>query len=124
MSMSIISIGLVYAHKKEPIAQIQLLRYMGHNYDTPSTRIYCWETKRFFEYYAPLWDTRRVRNANDLQYDIESSLVMPEIILSTSKIDGISSIKKNPKVVAEFKNNRYINNPYHKLTLYDLSVLK
>lgn len=124
MSMSIISIGLVYAHKKEPIAQIQLLRYMDRNYDTPSTRIYCWETKRFFEYYAPLWDTRRVRNANDLQYDIESSLVTPEIILSTSKIDGISSIRKNPKVIAEFKNNRYINNPYHKLTLYDLSALK
>jgi len=39
-------------------------------------------------------------------------------------VNVISSIRNNPKVVAEFKNNRYINNPYHKLTLYDLSVLK
>jgi len=65
-----------------------------------------------------------VQTAGAGQYDIKSSLVTPEIILSTSKIDGISSIRNNPKVIAEFKNNRYINNPYHKLTLYDLSVLK
>jgi 4-amino-4-deoxy-L-arabinose transferase-like glycosyltransferase len=121
ISMSIISISLVYAHKKEPIAQIQLLRYMKRNYDTNSTRIYCWETKRFFEYYAPVWDTRRVRNVNDLQYDIESSLINPEIILSTSKINGINSIMNKSKMVAEFKNDRYINNPYHKLTLYAIS---
>ena len=124
IGMSIISISLVYAHKNEPIAQIQLLSYMKRNYDTPSTRIYCWETKRFFEYYAPAWDTRRVRNVNDLQYDIESSLITPEIMLSTSKIRGINSITNKSKIVAEFKNDRYINNPYNKLTLYDLSALK
>lgn len=121
MSMSIMSVSLVYAHKKEPITQIQLLRYMKHNYDAPSTRIYCWETKRFFEYYAPVWDTRRVRDVNDLQYDIESSLITPEIMLSTSKIRGINSITNKSKIVAEFKNDRYINNPYHKLTLYTIT---
>jgi 4-amino-4-deoxy-L-arabinose transferase-like glycosyltransferase len=124
VSMSIISISLVYAHKKEPIAQVQLLEYVKRNYDVPSTRIYCWETKRFFEYYAPVWDVRRVRHVDDLQYDIASSLIMPEIILSTSKIVGIESIANESKIVAEFKNDRYINNPYHKLTLYDLSELK
>ena len=124
MSMSIISVRLVYAHKKEPVAQIQLLDYVGRNYNSHSTRIYCWETKRLFEYYAPLWDTRRVRDIDDLQYDIEASLVTPEVILSTSKVDGVNSITNNSKVVAEFKNNRYINKPYYKLTLYDLSALK
>ena len=120
MSMSIISIRLVYAHKNEPVAQIQLLDYVENNYNGPSTRIYCWETKRFFTYYAPLWDARRARNIDDLQYDIGASLVTPEIILSTSKVDGINSVTINSKVVAEFKNDRYINNPYHKLTLYRL----
>jgi 4-amino-4-deoxy-L-arabinose transferase-like glycosyltransferase len=120
VSMSIISIKLVYTHKNEPVAQIQLLDYVGHNYDDKSTRIYCWETKRFFEYYAPLLDTRRARDIYDLRYDIGASLVAPEVILSTSKVNGIDSITNNAKVVVGFKNNRYINNPYHELTLYRL----
>ena len=33
MSMSIISIRLVYAHKNEPVAQIQLLDYVENNYN-------------------------------------------------------------------------------------------
>lgn len=121
MSMSIISVRLVYDHKNEPVAQMQLLDYVGRNYDSHSTRIYCRETKRLFEYYAPLWDARRVRNINDLQYDKGASLVTPEVILSTSKVDGVNSITNNSKVVAEFENNRYINNPYHKLTLYTIT---
>lgn len=123
VSMCIISIRLVYAHKKEPVAQIQLLDYVENNYNGPSTRIYCWETKRFFAYYAPLWDARRARNIDDLQYDIGASLVTPEIILSTSKVDGIDSIVGRSSTVVKFNNNRYINNPYHKLTLYRLRNL-
>jgi hypothetical protein len=121
VSMSIISIKLVYTHKNEPVAQIQLLDYVEHNYDGNSTRVYCWETKRLFEYYSPLLDARRARDVDDMQYDVDSSLDAPEVILSTSKVSGINSITNNAKVVVEFKNNRYVNNPYHKLTLYDLS---
>ena len=121
VSMSIISIKLVYTHKNEPVAQIQLLDYVGRNYDGKSTRVYCWETKRLFEYYTPLLDTRRARDIDDLRYDVGASLVAPEVILSTSKVNGVNSIANNAKVVVEFKNNRYINNPYHELTLYDLS---
>ena len=66
-----------------------------------------------------MWDARRARNIDDLQYDIGASLVTPEIILSTSKVDGINSIVGSS--VVEFKNNRYINNPYHKL-LRDLGI--
>ena len=121
VSMSIISIKLVYTHKNEPVAQIQLLDYVEHNYDGQSTRVYCWETKRLFEYYAPLLDARRARDVDDILYDVDSSLDAPEVILSTSKVSGINSITNNAKVVVEFKNNRYVNNPYHKLTLYDLS---
>jgi hypothetical protein len=68
-----------------------------------------------------LWDARRARNIDDLQYDIGASLVTPEIILSTSKVDGINSIVGSSSAVVEFKNNRYFNNPYHKLTLYTIT---
>ncbi len=121
VSMCIISVRLVYTHKNEPVAQIQLLDYVEHNYDGQSTRVYCWETKRLFSYYAPLWDTRRARDINDLRYDVESSLVTPEVILSTSKVSGINSIMDNAKEVVGFKNDRYINNPYHELTLYTVT---
>lgn len=123
VSMCIISVRLAYTHKYEPTAQMQLLDYVEHNYDGQSTRIYCWETKRLFTYYAPLWDARRARNIADLKYDLDASWVKPEVILSTSKVNGINSITKDLKVI-EFDNNRYSNNPYHKLTLYDLSILK
>ncbi len=120
VSMSIISIKLVYTHKSEPVAQIQLLDYVGRNFDGKSTRVYCWETKRFFEYYSPLLDTRRARDINDMLYDVGASLVTPEVILSTSMVNGVNSIKNSSKIVVEFKNDRYINNPYHELTLYRL----
>ena len=61
VSMCIISVRIVYTHKNEPVAQIQLLDFVEHNYDGQSTRVYCWETKRLFTYYAPLWDTRRAQ---------------------------------------------------------------
>ncbi len=120
VSMSIISARLVYTHKNEPAAQKQLLDFVAHNYDCQSTRVYCWETKRLFTYYAPLWDTRRARNIDDLQYDLDASWVKPEVILSTSKVNGIDSITNNANEVVRFRNDRYINNPYHKLTLYRL----
>lgn len=124
VGMSITSVKLVFIHKNELAAQIQLLDYVGRNYDGKSTRVYCWETKRLFEYYSPLLDTRRARDIDDLRYDVESSLVTPEVILSTSKVDGVNSTTNGSKVVVEFKNDRYINNPYHNLTLYDLSAPK
>jgi len=68
-----------------------------------------------------LWETIRVRYIDDLQHDVGASLATPEVILSTSKVSGINSITNSAKEVVEFKNNRYVNNPYHKLTLYDLS---
>ena len=122
MSMSFICISLVYDHKIKPIAQIQLLEYVKRNYESHSTRIYCWETKRFFDYYAPVWDVRRVRNIDDLQYDREASLIIPETILSTSRVKGINTVAKESNIVAVFENNRYSNNPYHTLVLYDLSA--
>ncbi|MDR4499273.1 MAG: glycosyltransferase family 39 protein [Candidatus Scalindua sp.] len=122
MSMSFICVSLVHDHKNKPIAQIQLLDYIKSNYDSHSTRIYCWETKRFFDYYAPVWDTRMVRNIDDLQYDREASLIIPETILSTSKVNGINLIVKESNIVAVFKNDRYSNNPYHTLVLYNLSA--
>ncbi|MGR3173462.1 MAG: hypothetical protein ACUZ8N_02530 [Candidatus Scalindua sp.] len=76
--MSIISIKLVYAHKNEPVAQIQLLDYVENNYNSPSTHIYCWETKRFFTYYAPLWDARRARNIDDL-FDMNGQIIYSNI---------------------------------------------
>ncbi|WP_096896460.1 ArnT family glycosyltransferase [Candidatus Scalindua japonica] len=124
VSMSIISTRLVYTHKIEPAAQTQLLNYVQRNYNVSSTRVYCWETKRLFEYYAPLLDIRRVRNIDDLRYDVGASLVVPEVLLSTSRVNGINSITNCSNVVAEFKNNRYISNSYHEITLYDLSLLK
>jgi len=67
-----------------------------------------------------LWKAIRVRDVDDLQHDLGASLVTPEVILSTSKVSVICSITDSAKVVVAFKNNRYVNNPYYELILYDL----
>ena len=68
-----------------------------------------------------MWETIRVRDIDELQHDIGDSLATPEVILSTSKVSVIFSITDSAKPVMDVKNNRYVNNQYQELTLYDLS---
>ncbi|MGR3317284.1 MAG: glycosyltransferase family 39 protein [Candidatus Anammoxibacter sp.] len=116
-----ISTHLIIKNKRSLPTQLQLINYVKDNFNNNSTRIYCWESKRLFEYYEPTWDARRVRNITDLENDLRSSLVTPKFVLCTSKIQGIKNLKEDIDCLKIFEQDRYINNVYNTLTLYSLN---
>ena len=105
---------------------MQLVSYIqsaSNGFDQLSTRVYCGETKRLFEYYAPGWDARRVRNWEGLRYDYRASLCPPPDLLVTSEV----RIENDPnghymqdirlRYIKRFNGNRYIYAPYHEIAL-------
>lgn len=118
VSSGIVSTNLILKHKNVPSTQLQLVNYVKENFNANSTRIYCGESKRMFEYYVPGWDARRVGNIADLKYDMQSSPVTPELVLCTSEIKDIKSGNKNLNYLMKLKQDRYIDNVYGTLVLY------
>lgn len=117
---SFISANSIIKFRSNLPAQIQFINYVKKNFNVNSTRIYSWESKRLFDYYAPTWDVRRVRNITDLEYDLKSSVVKPELILCTSRIEGLQSSINNLHILKKFKEHRYINDSHAWLDLYKL----
>lgn len=129
-----------YSQSRPPL--MQLVNYVtsaSSGFDQLSTRVYCGETKRLFEYYAPGWDARRARNLEGLRYDFRASLYPPPNLLATSEVMAsddlngrcleIIPIGANLKLahndvsnsclrlIKRFKEDRYIYAPYHEIVL-------
>ena len=81
INVSIASYTVVARYHNTIPAPVQLIRFIESHFEATSTRIYCGEERRFFDYYAPLWDAREVRNEVGLRSDMQSSLCNPEITL-------------------------------------------
>jgi hypothetical protein len=106
-----------YSQSRPPL--MQLVNYVTsapNGFDQLSTRIYCGETRRLFDYYAPGWDARRVRNLEGMRYDYRASLCPPPNLLVTSEVAGATcNVPLN-----KFKGNRYIYAPYHEIALFEM----
>ncbi|MDR4509793.1 MAG: glycosyltransferase family 39 protein [Candidatus Brocadiaceae bacterium] len=76
-----VSVTSVVQYKKNIPVQVQLVQFIEKNYEDISTRIYCGEEKRFFDYYAPHWDVRKARDVEEIEADLQSSLCVPDTIL-------------------------------------------
>ncbi|MBI4007000.1 MAG: hypothetical protein HY354_00715, partial [Planctomycetes bacterium] len=122
ITLGVSSFRLIIKHKWTLPLQVQVMNYITDNFDKLSTRLYCWDTKRLFDYYAFGWDIRRARNINDLEYDINSSLVIPETVLCTSQVEGIVPAIGGLRLLKRFRSDRYIDNPCSELVLYNLDI--
>ncbi|HLG29330.1 MAG TPA: hypothetical protein VI387_03895, partial [Candidatus Brocadiales bacterium] len=122
VALGVSSFSLVIKHKRTPPLQVQVMNYITDNFDKLSTRLYCWDTKRLFDYYAPVWDTRRARNISGLKYDINSSLVIPDTVLCTSQVEGIARAISGMTLLRRFRTDRYIDNPCSELSLYVINT--
>lgn len=111
------SLRLVAAQKYTPPPSLQLIDYVKANFDKLSTRIYCGESKRLFEYYAHGWDARMVRDIEGLKYDLGASLCPPRVILATSQVKGIM---EQGAALRKFKEDKYVFAPYHEMVLYKI----
>ncbi|OHB70842.1 MAG: hypothetical protein A2W17_09985 [Planctomycetes bacterium RBG_16_41_13] len=79
---SFLSLTAIIDHRRSVPASTQLIQYIETHFKNTSVRIYCFDGgKRFFDYYLPHWDARNVKEAPDIHFDLQSSLVNPETIL-------------------------------------------
>jgi len=92
-------------------------------YDMLSIRIYCGIEKRMFDYYAPQWDARMVRNIEEMYYDLKSSYNPPQKIILLRKSDvntfGLTHSATLKKV---FSTNPYTDGMGGNLALFTLYV--
>lgn len=123
VSMSIISFKLVLQYHNNTPAPIQLIRFIEGRFNNLSTRIYCSDEKRFFDYYAPQWDVRRVRNATELTIDLRSSLGKPQDILVVHTPKEITQFGVIHPPIIEFEGNHYTDGIRAGLLLYSLTDL-
>ncbi len=121
ITLGTFSLRLVYHYSKTRPPLMELVCYLTTtSFDQLSTRLYCGESKRLFEYYAPGWDARRVRNWEGLRYDLRASLCPPPNLLVTSEvIPGRRCLETaGLREVKRFEGERYIYTPYHAVALF------
>lgn len=124
ISMSVISLKIVVRYHDTVPAPIQLIQFIERQFNTISTRVYCVEEKRFFDYYAPLWDARHVRDTTALNTDLQSSLHRPNNILLVHSSGEIRKFGSEDTPIGKFEGNPYTDNTKDGLLLYTLTGLQ
>jgi hypothetical protein len=122
-ALSVISSVLVIQYHNAIPAPIQIIQFINQRFDTTSTRIYCGREKRIFDYYAPLWDVRSVRDITELHVDLQSSLWQPQTILVIHSLRDSRKFEIKCPLLATFKENPYTDGKKEKLLLYKLNTL-
>jgi hypothetical protein len=124
MSMLVVSLKIVMQYHDTVPAPIQIIQFIKRKFNTISTRVYCVEEKRFFDYYAPLWDARHVRDAAALNIDLQSSLHRPNNILFVHSSGEIGKFGSEDTPIGKFEGNPYTDNTKDELLLYSLTGLQ
>ncbi len=119
--LSVTSSVLVIQYHNTIPASIQIMQFIKQQFDTASTRIYCGEEKRVFDYYAPLWDVRSIKNVTDLNVDLQSSLWKPQNILVIHSLRDIRHFEIKHPPLTTFDGNPYIDGRKKKLLLHKLN---
>jgi 4-amino-4-deoxy-L-arabinose transferase-like glycosyltransferase len=112
-----ISTRLVVVHRLTPPPRLQILQYVTKHFDSHSTRLYAWGTRRMFAFYAPTFDVRQRRDVATAQQDFAGSRPQPPIILATSDVQGITT-SPHAYLVQHFERDRYVHHPYWQMDLY------
>lgn len=121
VSMSVLSFKLVVKYHNNVPAPIQLIQFIERQFNNISTRIYCNNEKRFFDYYAPQWDVRTVRDRTELNSDLLSSLGKPRDILVVHTSGEMKQFGITNPPMIKFKGNPYTDSTREGLQLYVLT---
>jgi hypothetical protein len=112
------AIRLNLIHHAQPPPQLQLVQFIKDYFPEHSTKIYCQETKRLFDYYAPYYQVKRVRDFVQLKHDLQGTYPeMSPVILITS-LNGDELRDGQLDLLRIFYNNRYIYYPGNNWYLY------
>jgi hypothetical protein len=115
-----VTLPLVYQYHTVLPARVQLVQYVTEHYDPQTTKVYCWWSRRFFQYYAPAWRHSLPRIRRPLTIHLTSA----QTILVTSDFfaGGFSPQDFRLTPVKVFSRNRYLHPWLHSLTLYRLEA--
>jgi 4-amino-4-deoxy-L-arabinose transferase-like glycosyltransferase len=100
--------------------RVQLVRYVAAHYDPGTTRVYCWWSRRFFQYYAPAWK----RSLPRIERPLTIPLTSARTILVTSDFFAGGFVPQDFRLepIKVFSRNRYLHAWLHHLALYRLEV--
>jgi hypothetical protein len=111
------STRLIVVHRLTPPPQLQVLQYVTRHFDSRSTRLYAWGTRRMFAFYAPTFDVRQRHDLAAAQHDLDSSQLQPAIVLVTSDVQGVAT-SPYAYLVQHFERDRYVHHPHWQMDLY------
>lgn len=123
-ALAVTSFVLVVQYQNTIPAPIRMIQFINQQFDTTSTRIYCGKEKRIFEYYAPLWDVRSVRDVTELRVDLQSSLCQPQNILLIHSLRDTRKFEIQGPPLITFEENPYTDGREGKLLLYKFNSLE
>lgn len=129
IALASISFSLAMDNRRERSSMVKLVNYVQRQYDPAKTIIFCRETRRLFDYYAPQYIT-----VSEKKVDIEGAVAFhaygqPDVILLTSGLleqwrledqSGVSELKL--RLVNRFQHDPHLQNANHHLVLYRLEV--
>jgi hypothetical protein len=120
VSVAGISLPLMYQHHATLPTRLQLVRYVTQHYDPRTTKVYCWWSRRFFQYYAPAWQKSLPPIRRPLRLTMAST---PTILITSDLFEaGFSAQDFQLTPVQVFTRNRYLHPWLHSLTLYRLEA--
>lgn len=113
-----IQLNLIHSAQSPP--QLRVVQYVKDYFPEHSTRIYCQETKRLFDFYAPYYQVKRIRSFDQLEQDLLSTYptMSPVLLITSQKKKDINNRRLG--LLQVFQNNRYIYYPGHSWYLYQL----
>ena len=119
-AFGLIALPLVHEYRTTLPTRVQLVRYVAEHYNPRTTRVYCWWSRRFFQYYTPAWR----RSLPRIHQPLTISLSSARTILVTSDFfaGGFMPQDFQLRPVKVFSRNRYLHPWQHHLTLYRLEA--
>ncbi|MGE5701369.1 MAG: hypothetical protein ACM32O_02465 [Clostridia bacterium] len=114
----------VLASHLTPPPALQLVDYVRQHYPAQGTLTYTWEEQRLFQYYAPDYETERLKSAD---YFVQSVLLQsgthPYMLLTNAVLDGFGPeypLRQQVREVARFSADPFLYPTYHTVILYEL----
>lgn len=119
---------LVWINRVQKPPQLALVEFVDGGYDRDTTKIYCLNTWKQFQYYAPHWGDRWNRHVyftsrvGRIDEDQRNRFPKPETILVSSMLRERGQYKGRLRKVKVFERDNYAVAEYNHLALYEFDL--
>ncbi|MGR3318218.1 MAG: glycosyltransferase family 39 protein [Candidatus Anammoxibacter sp.] len=126
--MSFDSGRLVWINRETKPPQVALVDYVANNYDKDTSKFYCLNTWRLFQYYAPEWRDDQNRHVyftpkiSNAERNLKDGRHKLEHVFVSSKLHGRHKYKDRLRSVKLFERDNYAVAEYNSLALYEFDT--